>query len=277
VSCSIRGPRLLCVIALVVLLPLAATAAPTNKADEAAALSVVAASKAKSGAYAMCADLYVQAYRLDPSYLGYLYSAARCWQKAKRIDDAERGYRAFLKRAPKEHPLHSRARSHLDEIIENRGKTPVNTGKDKTDGAGNSAAGTTKPTKPGGTTITKPLVPPDKPMSGTAMAGWGAVIGGGLIGVTGIVLTLLNESDRAQLKQDLTPKSGFALIHDESHASAQERADDVNGRGIVAFSLTGIGIVAAVTGAYLVWSDDDKRTQASIVPTGRGALLRVAF
>ncbi len=86
------------------------------KQEEAAALSVVAKSKADAGDFAIAAELYQQAFRSDPAELGYLYSAARCWHKAVRWVEAEAAYDDFLKRASADHPQRGKALQFVEEV-----------------------------------------------------------------------------------------------------------------------------------------------------------------
>ncbi len=95
-----------------------------SRVKEAAAISVVAHSKSSSKDYNMCAELYHQAFVLDPNNLGYLYSAARCEQKGELLDRAEKHYRVFLQRSSEDSSLAQRARNHLQEIIEFRKVSP---------------------------------------------------------------------------------------------------------------------------------------------------------
>lgn len=87
-----------------------------SKQEEAAALSVVAKSKADAGDFALAAELYQQAFRSDATELGYLYSAARCWHKAVRWPEAELAYDDFLKRAPADHPQRAKALQFVEEV-----------------------------------------------------------------------------------------------------------------------------------------------------------------
>jgi len=87
-----------------------------HKAEEAAALSVVAKSKADAGEFALAAELYQQAFRSDPAELGYLYSAARCWHKAVRWTEAEAAYDDFIKRAAPDHPQRAKALQFVEEV-----------------------------------------------------------------------------------------------------------------------------------------------------------------
>lgn len=97
--------------------PLAAqpVKAELAKEEEAAALSIVAKSKADAGDYATAGELYLQSWQLDGKEAGYLYSAARCFHKASQWDKAAGAYRSFLQAAPASHPGRAKAEEYLGE------------------------------------------------------------------------------------------------------------------------------------------------------------------
>ena len=93
-----------------------AAEAALSKEEEAAALSIVAKSKADNGDFALAAELYLQAWRLFSKENGYLYSAARCYHKAGRWEDAERSYAEFARVAGPDHPSRSKAVAYQEEV-----------------------------------------------------------------------------------------------------------------------------------------------------------------
>ena len=87
-----------------------------DKAEEAAALSIVAKGKADAGEFALAAEMYLQAWRLYAKETGYLYSAARCFHKAARWEDAGKAYAEFGRVAPADHPARSKALGYQEEV-----------------------------------------------------------------------------------------------------------------------------------------------------------------
>lgn len=96
--------------------PALSVEAGLSKEEEAAALSVVAKKKADDGEFAVAAELYLQAWQTFPKEPGYLYSAARCFHKGGRWDEAEKRYDEFVRTAPSDHPSHSKALGYRDEV-----------------------------------------------------------------------------------------------------------------------------------------------------------------
>lgn len=112
------APALAALLTIQVAAPQACWAAEAalNKEEEAAALSVVAKNKADSGEFALAAELYMQAFRIFPKETGYLYSAARCFHKAGRWEEAERTYGEFARLAAPDHPSRSKAVAYQEEV-----------------------------------------------------------------------------------------------------------------------------------------------------------------
>ena len=257
-------------LAILVAAPAPLWAQASSKVEEAAALSVVAAAKAKAGQHKLCADMFVQAYKLDPSYLGYLYSAARCSQKAADLDGAEQGYRAFLARAPKEHPLRGRATDHLAEIVKRREgqQSPTETGGKKPEKPG-AEQGQPKP---------NPLLPPPRPMPTMVKLGWGGVAGGILLLGAGTATLMSVSGDRDDLEKKLVQDRQSGLVGGISHAEATEQAATINATNVLGFTLAGLGAVAAISGVILVINDERRAgPTTTLAPMGRGLQLQVRF
>ncbi len=293
---SVRWPGLagLCALCVLASALVATPAQAASKKEEAAALSVVAGAKAKSGQHKICAEMYVQCYRLDPSFLGYLYSAARCAQKAGNLDDAEKHYREFDLRAPTEHPLRKRTALHLKEIMVARSKQVAAAEKAKAEqakaakaaaakaaadakrraaaqgsggqgnaGAGNSGAGNSG----AGQGVAKPA--PAKPMSGQTLAGL-SLSGGGvvLLGVAGW-LAAGASSDASALNDDLSAKRG-GLITGVAHQDAVDRQASIHGKRNLALAAGGLGAAALATGLWLWLSDTDEPAKSTLWLTPAG-------
>lgn len=289
------GPILALTVGFVAL-----TASPTSGApkagrnvNEAAAVSMVAAQKAKVGEYKLCRDLFRQAYQLDPSYLGYLYSAGRCAQKANDLDAAEHDYRAFLARATAGHALRDRATGHLDEIFAARNKAAAeqaaadkvaaekaaadkaaaNNGAANKGAANNGANGQTSAGNGGAAGVHSVEPPAD----GRTWLTRGLFAGGGLAVAGGAVLVALAVSDRAALQDRLAPEPGKELVWKLNRATAQSEADAIDGRVQLGVGVAAAG-VALVGGGLYVWLTRPKADRsARLLPTGRGLALQVAW
>jgi len=271
-STNARGPRrqrvgaCLSLVTLMVAVTFTSQRAFAEKPkQEAAALSVVAGAKAKAGDYKLCAEMYQQCYRLDPSFLGYLYSAARCAQKGGQLDLAEKHYREFISRSPAEHLLRPRADVHMKELMQARRVAAEKQALAEKVAAEKAAAEKAKAVAPKPTMVSKPIVTarngdagvrkPASVMSGRALRGWIGV-GGGVVmaGVAGW-LAWRAKSDFDDLKVAITMPSGTSLIDSITHAEAVERNDAIRSGTTMAAITGGLALAAAGAGAYLLLTD----------------------
>lgn len=241
-----------------------AWAEPGDK-DEAAAISQVAGAKAKAGEFALCAALFHQAYAKDPGYLAYLFSAARCAQKAGELDGAERDFRTYLARCPKGDKLAEKAEQYLAEILEERKKAPpaVATPPQETAGAaspkGEPKAAAERPAgteKPAGAPPPEVPAPVEKIADSTpktaavlraepspSRGGLWLALGGVALMAGGAALWAQGQSQASELDGQLSGR-GDGLVLNQSYAEAMGRQDDAN-RAI------GLGLGVAVVGALL--------------------------
>lgn len=230
---------------------------PIPPAKEAAAISVVARSKSDSGDYAMCADLYHQAYALDPGFIGYLYSAARCEQKAELLDRAEKHYRVFLQRSPEDTSLAKRAKKHLIALMELRKQTPMQSSPPLSK---NSSLAAPSP-EPGG-------------VNSTSFRGWSLLSGGVLASVGGGYLLKLGGDKKNQLKDQLSNRSqGYIVGITLANAQEDERAYRLN--YVAGGLLIGAGVAAVVSG---VWWLKGAPYELSVAPSrGGGGMVQGTF
>ena len=239
----------------------AAVVAQTGAArDEAAAISLVAAAKAKAGEFALCASLYQQAYRLDPGYLAYLFSAARCGQKSGDVDGAERDYRAFLSRSPAADPLAEKARGFLDEILAVRRAAMLPDERPRATGAGAAAAvvlpqaatPVTPLAGPSAAAVQGGVVAAARPADGL---GWALLAGGAVALGTGGWLAAGGLGDRATLVDDLAHAPN-GLIIAESPAQARVRDDAWRTKAGAGISVGVAGVALVAWGAWRLWTGD---------------------
>lgn len=235
-----------------------ARAEPGDK-DEAAAISQVAGAKAKAGEFALCAALFHQAYAKDPGYLAYLFSAARCAQKAGELDSAERDFRTYLARCPKGDKLAEKAEQYLAEILEERKKAPpaAPTAPQETAGAASpKVEAKAAAEKPLGAPPPEVLAPVEKsadlPSKTPAVlraepspsrGGLWLALGGVALMAGGAALWAQGQSQASDLDGELSGR-GDGLVLNQSYAEAMGRQEDAN-RAI------GLGLGVAVVGALL--------------------------
>jgi tetratricopeptide (TPR) repeat protein len=228
--------------------------------DEAAAISLVAAAKSKAGEFALCASMYRQAYKLDPGFLGYLYSIARCSQKAGDLDAAERDYRAFLARAPQGEPLGQKARANLDEILAARSKQPV---PDELARPAPPPAPPTPTAVPPVSATPPPAAPGPPPERWKA---WTLAGTGGALAVVGASVGWSGTVARQQLRDELSVReNGLVTAMTPAEAHEREGAARITlftGMTMVALGVVGVGLGVAWLRA------DSSQVSAAVAPGG---------
>lgn len=234
------------------------TLAEPGDKDEAAAISQVAGAKAKAGEFTLCAALFHQAYAKDPGYLAYLFSAARCAQKAGELDSAERDFRTYLARCPKGDKLAEKAEQYLAEILEERKKAPpaAAAAPAAPTPANPKAEATPAPEKAAGAPPSEVPAPveqsADLPSKTPAIlraepspsrGGLWLALGGVALMAGGAALWAQGQSQASDLDGELSGR-GDGLVLNQSYAEAMSRQEDAN-RAI------GLGLGVAVVGALL--------------------------
>ena len=239
---------------------LLATFAPTTAAgvgksakEEAAAISQVASAKHQAGEFGLCAELFHQAYDKDPTYLAYVFSAARCLHKKGDLDAAERDYRQFLARSPRGAPLVDKAQEFLDQLLEERARLAAEAKK--------AAAATPVPTvvqpvvvpaevTPAAVAHSEPPAPVRAPLTTVQWAGWGLAATGLASVIAGGYLLSLGQADKAELEAALQhPKT--ALIVAITPAEARARDEAWRGSMRAGFLAAGLGMAALGGGLIL--------------------------
>lgn len=246
-------------VALVVALTaLPAHAVDKSAKEEAAAISQVATAKHQSGEFALCAELFHQAYDKDPTYLPYLFSAARCLHKKGDLDGAERDYRQFLARSPKGGQLTDKAQEFLDQLLEARKKADAaKAAEPKKDPEPVKAAEPARTITPA--VADPPLVahqPAPEPLRPLQWAGYAMAAVGAIGAVVGAIEYAGARNDRAALADQLQPKG--ALVTGMTQAEALQRDDAWRSKAAFGSTLGGIGAAMAICGGYLALSSPPK-------------------
>lgn len=243
----------------------AIAAVPTAQKTEAAALSTVAMKKAGDGQFKVAAAMFQEAFALDPETFGYLYSAARAAHKGKDWAAAERDYQAFIDKAPGDHDFMSSARRHLDSVRAAR----------KAESAAKPAPATPAPSA-------TPEQVPAQPATSVAAAapagdGWkktagiGALAGGGLLAIGGVVVLVMRAGDTDELSADLDAGT-------VSKDDAQRRLASIESQGPIGYALIGAGVAAAGLGAWwLMGSSASTSSALHVDPVGKRVVFAVRF
>ncbi len=247
-----------------------------EKKDEAAAISQIAMTKAKAGDFKLCAELYQQAYRTDPAFLGYLYSAARCSQKGGDLDGAERAYRALLARAPADHQLVSRARKHIDEVLEARKTPPVVEKPSVEKPPIKKPPAAVKPPAPLPKPATPVVVPkPAPPGSWKTAAGWSSLVASAAALGFGGWLLADGLAARSELAERLDERDGGLVVSmtpQEAHDDEEAYRDRLLWGGVVA----GAGLLVGAAGGWMLATVPDS-PKITLLPGPTGLRLIVAW
>ncbi len=266
--------------------PMGSKQAAAKIKEEAAAISQVAEEKNNAGDFAMCGELFQKAYRLDPSYLGYLFSAARCEQKAGQLDAAERDYRQFIARTPPGDKLAEKAKKYLDEILEERKKAPPADVKPADSKPEEVKPAVTKPAevKPAeGDAATPEVTVPKAAEPKVPQQVWMTVIGGATLAVVGVALIGIGAAQRANLQADLTAQSDGGLITSTTPAAARDRESSYRTAMYSGAACVALGAAATGFGLWL-WhaepappAEGVKAARLWLAPTLNGAQLGITF
>ena len=245
-------------------------AGTVNAANEAAAISQVAMAKAKEGDFKLCAELYRQAYRTNPAFLGYLYSAARCAQKGGDLDSAERDYRSLLARAPADDPLVPRARLHVEDVLKARRSAPA-------------PVAAPAPVVPTPAPSPAQVVPLPAAASETAQpapawrrpAGWAGIVIGASATALGAWWLVQGWEQRSDLKERLDARTDglvVGLTPDQAHADEKAYRATLQRGALFAAG----GLLVGGVGAWLM-ATAPTPVAVTVLPAPDGLLLQLAW
>ena len=271
---------LIALVAAAVLLAASAATAQVklSKKEEAAALSQAARSKFKEGRYSVCAAMYREAFGMDRTQVGYLYSAALCEQKAEHFAAAERDYRTVLGLVTPEDPLAAKTRGHIDEVrsamiakqradaarrkeeAERKRIAAEAERKRRAEAARKAAA---LKNKQAGT-----VVQPAKP-AWHKTAGWASIAGGVIAAGIGGFLVMDGLSDIESLQKDLDKKDDGGLINGVHRDEALTTQSSANSKQRLGGAVVVIGVGVAAVGAWLIAppAPPKKPARATLSPT----------
>ena len=249
-------------------------AVPAAKKTEAAALSTVAMNKATEGKFGVAAEMFHAAFRADPETPGYLYSAARAEHKAGKLALAEAHYVEFLRKAPADDPLVSKAKAYSAELVTARVEA-----ERKTRAAADKKAVAEKAVAPTPATLQPATTDPapsagDKPAQAggwQSTAGW-ASLGAGVLALgAGGYMVVAALGDASDLDQQLDAGEIDA-------DAAKERRDDAVGQQTTGYLVASAGVaLAALGGFWLMTAPDGAQVSFAVDPYRRLALVGLRF
>lgn len=196
------------------------------------------------------------------------YNIARCYHKLGNCQQAKRFYESVIASKGADDETRGESKKYVAEL----GECPVEQKVVKNDNPppdpnANNAQNDGDKTPP-------PENPPvDDGMSGMALAGWGALIGGGVLILSGVGLDIAS----AGLVDDLQT---YADAGDTQKYNSTQ--DDIDSRKTTIYVLYGVGALAAAVGGTLIVLDlSSDSGSAQLVPTigpdSAGAMVRFDF
>ncbi len=265
-------------VALSLLLPSAGFATKLDKAEQAAAISIAARGKAQAGDFKTCAELYHQAWLMDASERGYLYSAARCEQKAGLLTRASQDYARYLDGATANDALAQKARAHQIEVqaaLRREAATKARVEALKRADQQREAARKASQARSQAAQKAKMTAMAKKGSAATTARpmAWSGVGGGVAVAAVGGWLLWSASSSIATLEGQLANKQDGRIVG-ISHEKATAAQSSANVRAGAGIAMVGVGLAAMGFGTWLLLR---KQTSVSVAPMGAGASLLVRF
>lgn len=264
-------------------------------AERAAAFSQIAKEEAKKQNYVHCAELYRKAFDIDAATLGYLYSAARCEQKAEQFEAAMRHYDTFLTRAPADDALRAKAESFREECAaaleaqrrkeqeqkradeekrkeeEQRETRRAEEARKRREAA---AAAPQVKGKPVTSVVSHPVPAWRKPVGWIGVAVGVAALGAGAYFVQDGRSTLDKlDSDLKQAKESSTD----GIIRTFSRDAAESREREGNRSVSLGGAMLGAGLVSGGLGVWMLFSGSSKRIAVQPRPDLKGLRVSLKF
>ncbi len=233
----------------------------------------------RSGNPALAAELYLQAFKLAPTHLDWLFKAAVADQMAEAWEPALQHLDTYLSLAPADADERGQAvarekwlRQKLGlkpvKVVEKTVQAPEVTQKVETANVPDAA---NRDRSEGTVPIVARTVELQRPPS---WPGWTAVGVGAAALAGGIVVLAGAQADAAQLAREQNHESG-QLITTISRETALSRASAINTRAALGWTATGVGLAASGFGVW--WLTRHPDHVAIVVPMPDGALLAVRF
>ena len=233
--------------------------------------------------YDACAAMYLEAHKLDPNTLGYLYSAARCEQKAGKFDRAIEHYSAVLARASSGDPLALKSAQHKAECEAAWRKVQA----DKAEAARKAeatrkaeAARKAEAQRKAAALAHKagaPGVAAKQPDGWRKPTGWATIAVGVAAVGAGVYLLNAGSSELAELEAQLAKRDANDKIIGITYDDAEVRQGSANRKTGLGGALLGAGLLSGGIGAWLVWTSPGKRVSVKPYNRFRGVHVTMRF
>jgi len=247
--------------------------------------------------WAIAAELYRRAYRIDPTKPEYLFGVGRAEQRAGRYKEAILAFETLLTILPVGDGFRAKVEGAVAETraqkaeAEQKAQPVAQPEPEPEPEPGPKPEPEPEPElEPGPKPKPEPVAEPAKPavapglgtpgVVGTLPAaepnllGWGLVAGGGALAFTGLGLgisVLSNGSDWTALMEK---KNEEGQITGTDWQTATKMAGELNQRSGLAIGLGVAGVAVAGVGVWLLVKTPGK---VAVMPTGRGLLFSVGF
>lgn len=213
----------------------------------------------KKGNFVQCAQMFHQAYGLQPR-VEFLFNAARCEQRAMKLDLAEKHFEACLKVVNAPQAVSRRARLHLGEIKSTR----IAIAKARNEGMASARVATRK----------QPRAPHDAWKRPT---GWASVGVGALLLGAGAWLAVSYASGQSALDEKTGQTNAAGQITGVTWAAYETEQTRLNGQAAARSGLIAGGAVVAGAGIWMLLTANKTPQRAALVPMGSrqvGILVR---
>ncbi len=267
-----------------------------SRAEQAAAVSLAARAQAQQGNYAHCASMYHEAFGLDGEVPGYLFSAARCEQKAGAWAEAIEHYKRFDELADPGDPLSAKAVAYRQECADalarqqaaqrdQQAREQQAREKQAQERAAEARAAATQAqsakARPNGAG-TAPSVGLKARPGGPWRERWGWIAAAAGAASIGIGAWQVGEglSARADLDAQLKAAADASIdgkVQTLSQQTAQERESRADVSVRVGAALAGVGAVSGGVALWLLLTPDGERVTLRPRRDLRGAVLTVRF
>jgi tetratricopeptide (TPR) repeat protein len=245
----------------------------------------------KSGQYAVAAALWGEAFQLQNSKLGWLLRQGRALHLAGQPAAALTAYDRYLSAAPAGSPERAQAEAWRLEVM----PKPVESAPAEPPKPVTEAPKAEAKFEPPAPAVEAPVVLQPAPVvvpqvtSGPAMVSTAppmapaappsrlvpmVVLGtGGALALTGVIVLAVASGDQATLESHIGEDGNVRGISEKAY---EDQASKIEGRYMLGWALTGVGVVGAGAGAWL-WSRQPTEAAVKLLPTPGGVLLSARF
>ena len=252
--------------------PRAAFAAPTvsqSATEKARQLATAAKGRAKAKRFDLAAEMFHEAFKINPGAWAFLFSAARCEQLDGQFAAAKRDYTKYLSFSTGDHKLRERAQGFLREVNEElvRKRAAEQVEREEADKRAAKADAQAKKQRKEETALAIQAKDPGP-------VAWGLLAAGGVGAGVGAFLLVSAIGDQSDLDADLTVTGTGGKVSGITFDEAKERQSSIDLSRTVGVIALGTGAALAGIGGYLVATSNlapEKSVRWQLIPRSDGA------